>query len=135
VRSARTAFALLVLGAAQALCAAAPARGAEAVPEDPPRCREALAAHPEDDALEALARAEADAATSARKARAEARRILRKHIGTGEQGGLAATEAADAQLRRAAELRREGKVLCHCRQRRGDPDREDCEFLYPEKLP
>jgi len=25
-------------------------------------------------------------------------------------------------------------VLCHCRQRRGDANRADCEFLYPETL-
>jgi hypothetical protein len=38
-------------------------------------------------------------------------------------------------MRQADELRRAGKVICHCRQRRGDPQRKDCEFLYPEHLP
>ena len=135
MRAARAALALCTLGAAHAFFQAAPARGAESAPEDPPLCREAIAAHPDASALEALTRAEDEAAALARRARGEARAILRRQIGTGEQGGLAATEAADAQLRQAADLRRTGKVLCHCRQRRGDPARADCEFLYPEELP
>jgi hypothetical protein len=126
--------ALAALVAAHALAAAA-ARAAEPAPEDPPPCRDALAAHPDESALAALARAEDDVAARARKARVEAQKILRGHLGDGAQGGLAGSDRAEPLLRRADELRRAGKVLCHCRQRRGDPLREDCEFLYPERLP
>jgi hypothetical protein len=125
----------VALAAALALAAAAAAARAEApAAEDPPACREALAALPEQSALEALARAEQAAAAQANAARAEARKLLRKQVGGGERGGLAASDAAEPLLARAAELRRHGKQLCHCRQRRGDPNRQDCEFLYPETL-
>jgi hypothetical protein len=107
---------------------------AEPAAEDPPLCQEALMEHPEDPPLAALARAEQEAAQRAANAGREAAKILRKQIGGGPEGGLSATTAADALLRHQAEERRDGKVLCHCRQRRGDPDRTDCEFLYPEKL-
>jgi hypothetical protein len=130
----RAARALLALVAAQVLVAA-PSRGAEPAPEDPPLCREAIAEHPDASALDALTRAEDDLAARARRARAEAKRILREHMADGERGGLAATDQAEPLLRQADELRRAGKVVCHCRQRRGDPQREDCEFLYPERLP
>jgi hypothetical protein len=107
---------------------------AEPVAGDPPLCQQALMEHPEEAPLAALASAEQDAAQRAAHAGREAAKILRKQIGAGPEGGLSATTAADALLRHQAEARREGKVLCHCRQRRGDPDRSDCEFLYPERL-
>jgi len=124
---------LIALVAAHAL-AVSSARAAEPAPEDPPLCREAIAAHPDQSALEALTRAEDDLAARARKARAEAKKILRAHIADGERGALAATDQAEPLFRQADELRRAGKTVCHCRQRRGDPQREDCEFLYPEPL-
>lgn len=117
------------------MLAATPSFGAEPAPEDPPLCREAIAAHPDESALAALTRAEDDLAARARKARAEAKKILREHLGDGTQGGLAGTDRAEPLMRQADELRRAGKVMCHCRQRRGDPQRKDCEFLYPERLP
>ena len=119
--TARVARALVALVAAQAF-AAAPSRSAEPAPEDPPLCREAIAAHPDESALAALTRA-------------EAKKILREHLGDGTQGGLAGGDRAEPLMRQADELRRAGKVICHCRQRRGDPQRKDCEFLYPEHLP
>jgi len=127
--------ALAVVAVALALTAAPRGRAGEPSPDDPPLCREAIAARPDESALDALAHAEEDLASRARRANAEAQRIIRKHIGDGEQGGLAATDAAEPLLRRASELRKAGKLICHCRQRRGDPQREDCEYLYPEKLP
>lgn len=108
---------------------------AEPAAEDPPLCREAIAAHPDASALAALTRAEDDLAARARKARTAAKKILREHLGDGAQGGLAGSDRAEPLMRQADELRRAGKVMCHCRQRRGDPQREDCEFLYPERLP
>ena len=102
--------------------------------DDPPLCQQALAAQPQQAPLAALAAAEQDAATRAARAGREASKLLRKHIGDGPQGGLAASDAAERLLRQQADARREGKVLCHCRQRRGDTDRQDCELLYPEKL-
>jgi hypothetical protein len=102
--------------------------------DDPPLCQQALSAAPQKPPLVALAAAEQDAAMRAARAGREAAKILREHIGDGAQGGLAASDAADRLLRQQADARREGKVLCHCRQRRGDADRADCEFLYPERL-
>jgi hypothetical protein len=122
------------LAALAFLCAAA-ARAEEPAPEDPPLCRDALAAQPQQSALDALARAEEGAARRGRAARAQARTLMRKHLGAGQRDGLAASDAAEALLRQAADASREGKVLCHCRQRRGDTNRQDCEALYPEKLP
>ena len=110
------------------------ARAAEPSADDPALCREAIAARPDESALDALAHAEADLASRARKANAEAQRIVRKHVGDGERGGLAAADAAEPLLRQASELRKAGKAICHCRQRRGDPQRTDCEYLYPEKM-
>jgi hypothetical protein len=130
----RPARILLALAAAQAL-AASPARAAEPAPEDPPLCREAITAHPDESALAALTHAEGELAARAREARAEANKVLRQHLGDGTQAGLAGSDRAEPLFRRADELRRAGKVMCHCRQRRGDPQRSDCEFLYPERLP
>jgi hypothetical protein len=125
----------LVLAIASLVLVVAPrVRAAEPSPDDSPLCREALAARPDESALDALAHAEEDLASRARKARAEAQSIMRKHIGDGERGGLAAADAVEPLLRQAAELRRAGKTICHCRQRRGDPQREDCEYLYPDPL-
>lgn len=112
----------------------APGHAAELAPQDPPLCQEALIEHPGEAPLAALARAEQDAAQRAANAGREAAKILRKQIGADTEGGLSAATSAELLLRHQADARREGKVLCHCRQRRGDPDREDCEFLYPEKL-
>ena len=125
---------MLLALALAALVAAPPARAADASADDPPLCREAIAGRPDESALDALAHAEEDLASRARKANAEAQRVVHKHIGDGETGGLAAADAAGPLLRQAAELRKAGKAICHCRQRRGDPQRADCEYLYPEKL-
>jgi len=134
-RSARVSATRLALAVAFGIAAgAAPLRAEEPLPEDPPVCREALAASPELAALPALERAEQQAAKRAREARRAAQKLLRGNLGAGAQAGLAGADAADALLREEADLRRLGKALCHCRQRRGDPNREDCEFLYPERL-
>ena len=42
--------------------------------------------------------------------------------------------SAESLLAQEADARRAGKVLCLCRERRGDPNREDCQYLYPERL-
>ena len=129
-------FARIALAVAALALAAAPrARAAEPSADDPPLCREAITARPSESALDALAHAEQDLASRARKANAEAQRIVHKHMGDGERGGLAAADAAEPLMRQAAELRKAGKTICHCRQRRGDPQRTDCEYLYPEKMP
>ncbi|HVN39756.1 MAG TPA: hypothetical protein VMW19_16460 [Myxococcota bacterium] len=130
----RVVAAAILTSAALSLAAAPRARAAEPSSDDPPLCREALATRPDESALDALAHAEEDLASRARKANAEAQRIVHAHIGDGERGGLAAVGASEPLLSQAAELRKAGKVICHCRQRRGDPLREDCEYLYPEKL-
>lgn len=118
-----------------ALAAIVAARAEEPAPEDPPLCRAAITARPQQAALDALAQAEQDAARRAGEAQRAAAKIMKKSIGAGAQGGLAAGTAAEALLRQQADARREGKTYCHCRQRRRDPNRTDCEYLYPERLP
>lgn len=102
--------------------------------DDPPLCREALARHPEATALEALAEEEKQLATLARRARRDARNIMRKTLGVGA-AALGELPAYEALARREAEARAAGKALCFCRERRGDPHREDCELLYPAVIP
>jgi len=134
-RRPRAAGAGLALAAALGIALqAAPLHAEEPRPEDPPLCRAALAASPELPAQAALERAEQQAAKRAREARRAAQKLLRGNLGAGAEAGLAGADAADALLRQEADARRQGKALCHCRQRRGDPNREDCEFLYPERL-
>ncbi len=120
--------ALLLLGVAL------PCLAAEPDPEDPPLCREAIEARPEVGALEALAEAEKELAIDARRARNAARKIMRKTLGAGA-AARARLPTYEEQMRRESEARRDGKVLCYCRQRRGDPHREDCERLYPVVIP
>jgi hypothetical protein len=110
--------------------AALPALAADPAPEDPPLCREALELHPDVDALEALSLEEARQAGIARDARREARKLMRETLGAGA-AGAAQLPAYEALSRRESEARRDGKVLCYCRERRGDPHRDDCELLYP----
>jgi hypothetical protein len=129
-RHVRAAAALVTL----TLALGGAARAEDPAPEDPPLCRSAITARPQQSALDALAEAEQDASRRANEAQRAAAKLMRKHIGDGTQGGLAASTAAEALLRKQADARREGKVLCHCRQRRGDSNRQDCEYLYPERL-
>ena len=103
---------------------------AEPDPEDPPLCREALARHPEATALEALAEEEKRLARLARVARREARKLMRETLGIGA-AARAKLPAYEALAVRESEAKRAGKALCYCRQRRGDPHRQDCELLYP----
>jgi hypothetical protein len=110
--------------------AAVSALAADPAPEDPPLCREALALHPDAGALEALSREEARQAEIARDARREARKLMRETLGAGA-AGAAQLPTYEALARREAEAKRDGKVLCYCRERRGDPHRDDCELLYP----
>jgi hypothetical protein len=117
-------------GLAILLAAALGALGADPAPEDPPLCREAIELHPDASALEALSREEARQAEIARDARREARKLMRETLGAGSSGA-AQLPAYEALSRRESEARRDGKVLCYCRERRADPHREDCELLYP----
>lgn len=110
------------------------ALGAEPDPEDPPLCREALERQPDATALEALAEEEKQLAALARKARREARKLMRGTLGAGA-AARAQLPAYEALAREESEAKRAGKTLCYCRQRRGDPHREDCELLYPAVIP
>lgn len=116
---------LLALALLAGLCL-----GAQPDPEDPPLCRDALAAHSDTDALDALAREEARLSSEARKASREARKLMRKTLGSGTQGS-AVLPQYEALMREQEEATRQGKVICLCRERRNDPHREDCELLYP----
>ncbi len=118
------------LGRAGLLAIAVLLLAAKPEADDPPLCREALARHPEATALEALAEEEKHLATLARRARRDARKIMRKTLGVGA-AALGQLPAYEALAHKEAEARATGKVLCYCRERRGDPHREDCELLYP----
>ena len=107
--------------------------GADPRPEDPPLCRDALAAHPDTSALEALAAEEKRLAVEARRDAREAKKRMRETLGAGPTPP-AAVPAFDALMRRHDQARRDGKVLCLCRKRRDDPHREDCELLYPQVI-
>jgi hypothetical protein len=115
------------------LLLAAAGLGAAPDPEDPPLCREALAAHPDAGTLDALAREEQRLADEARAAAREARKLMRQALGAGA-GGRALLPEYDALMQRQDEARRQGKVICLCRERRRDPHRKDCELLYPVVL-
>jgi len=108
--------------------------GAAPDPEDPPLCREAIERHPDATALEALAEEEKQRAIVARRAQREARKIMRKTLGAGAAARVH-LPAYEAHARRESEARRDGKTLCYCRNRRGDPHRDDCELLYPVVIP
>ncbi len=116
------------------LALAVPLLGAAPEPDDPPVCREALARHPETTALEALAEEEKRIAIEARRARRGARKIMRQTLGAGA-AALGQLPAYEALARKESEARAIGKALCYCRERRGDPHREDCELLYPAVIP
>lgn len=116
--------------AALCLLASAVAFAAEPDPEDPPLCREAIAAHPEATALEALAEEEKRLALEGIRAKREARNLMRKNLGVGRAAARSLPEY-EALMARESDARRAGKSLCYCRKRRGDPHREDCEILYP----
>jgi hypothetical protein len=108
--------------------------GAEPDPEDPRLCIEAIERHPDATALAALAEEEKRLAVEARRLRREARKLMRGTLGAGPEA-RAQLPAYEALSRREAEAQRDGRVLCFCRQRRGDPHREDCQLLYPVVLP
>lgn len=108
--------------------------GAEPDPEDPPLCAAAIARRPDATALEALGAAEKQLAREAREARREARKLMRQTLGAGA-AARATLPAYEALARKEGEAKRAGKVLCYCRERRGDPYREDCELLYPVVIP
>jgi len=107
-----------------------PLLGAEPEPDDPPLCREALARHPDATALEALAEEEKRMSKEARDAKREARKLMRETLGAGA-AARARLPAYEALAARESQARAAGKALCYCRERRGDPHRQDCELLYP----
>jgi hypothetical protein len=138
VRRALVTLLLVGLGGAPAGAAEPAAPEPEAL--EPELCRDALAAHPDETPLRALRTEEAARWQRARRAAREGRKALGRGIGAGDAGGArviagefhGATEAHRQALR-------EGRILCGCRARRGDPDGADCDRLYPlppgEKAP
>lgn len=98
--------------------------------EDPEICREALAEHPGDE-LEALRRAEEDRWRAARSASRRGKKLMADSV---EQGDTPAQQRRAAQIGRTSQryrqALREARILCGCRERRGDPYREDCERLF-----
>ena len=119
----RLGSALLVLGWAL-VARAEPAAEPTPNPDNPPICRAAL---------EALAQAEQESVKRAKALLREGKKLMRATLG----GGRSARNqlpAFDAIAAREVEARAEGRVLCFCRKRRGDPHRQDCEALYPVKI-
>jgi hypothetical protein len=98
--------------------------------EEPALCREVIAAHP-GEPLEALRKAEMERMQRVRSAWRRGKHVLWDSLGMG------ATEhtrrLAHAFGRASEEHRRalyEARVICGCRERRGDPYREDCDALF-----
>lgn len=128
----RLGIALLAFGVCASQAAGEP-NAERAVPEDPPVCRAAFDARPDDSALDALSHAEKQALRRAKAHRREGKKLMRETLG----GGPSARKrlpAFDAIAAREAEARADGRALCFCRKRRGDPYRQDCEALYPVKI-
>ncbi len=119
------------------LLAAAPsgAAGADVDETEPALCAEAVA-NADGEPLDALAEAERTHWRAARRAQKEARRLLHGTVGLGAstRSAAAAARAGEAE-RRFAESVARARVLCGCRQQRGDPDRPDCDALYRRWLP
>jgi hypothetical protein len=103
--------------------AAVPAR-------DPDLCRRILL---ESDAppLEALRRAENDRWRAARTASRQGRKHLRQTLGGGPSlaGHGVTADLAEHQIRYHRAVH-EARVICGCREARGDPLREDCEAAF-----
>lgn len=100
---------------------------------EPELCRRAIEAT-DTGPLEALRRAENDRWRAARTASRQGRRHLRRTLGGGPSVAARGptsemTEIADLQ-RRYHRAVREARVLCGCREARGDPLREDCEAAF-----
>jgi hypothetical protein len=129
----RLGSALLLVGLFAIRADGEPATEPAANPDDPPVCRAALEARPDEAPLEALAHAEQAALRRAKARQREGKKLMRETLG----GGRSARNrlpAFDAIAVREAEARAEGRSLCFCRKRRGDPHRQDCEALYPVKI-
>jgi hypothetical protein len=129
----RVGAALLMLGLVAPAARAEP--NAEPTPpsDDPPVCRAALEARPDAPALDALVQAEQEALRRAKARQREGKKLMRETLG----GGRSARHrlpAFDAIAAKEADARAEGRALCFCRKRRGDPHRQDCEALYPVKI-
>ena len=112
------------------LVTASPAQPGESVETDTPLCREVIAEHP-GDALEALRKAEGERVRTAKSSYRKARKRLGRSLGggpgaVGQRDASGAGTAMDVFERNIAEAR----VLCECRELRGDPHRQDCERLY-----
>ena len=110
--------------------AASPAHPGEPVETDASLCREVIAAHP-GEPLEALRKAEAERVRTAKSSYRRARKRLGRSLGggpgaVGQRDASGAGTAMDVFERNIAEAR----VICGCRERRGDPHRQDCERLY-----
>jgi hypothetical protein len=114
------------------------ARGAGPVPapeDEPALCAEVLGRE-QGEPLDALARAEQERWTVARNAERRGRRLMRSTVGMGEsQRSLRAVAELERLDRAFAAAVREARILCGCRQRRGDPYREDCDRLYRPWIP
>lgn len=103
-----------------------------ATASEPELCREIVAASPEEP-LVALRHAEERRWRDARAASRRGRKGLRATLGGGPS---LAGPGVTAEIARQQELYRravhEARVLCECRERRGDPLREDCEAAFRE---
>lgn len=107
---------------------------AAAEDEQPAICREAIARHG-GEPLAALAAEEQDRWREARKAQRKARGLLRDNVGLGPHMRAVEQTAEVAALERYyVESLRVARTICGCRERRGDPHRQDCERQYAKFL-
>ncbi|MCZ6783761.1 MAG: hypothetical protein O7G30_10685 [Proteobacteria bacterium] len=99
-------------------------------PPEPAICQAAIAAQPHDP-LAALQRAEVARWQAARTASRQGRHLMRQTMGGGTS---LATRRLANQIAQAQDAYRvavqQARVLCGCRERRGDPYREDCDALF-----
>lgn len=110
------------------------AAGARAEPPgddaEPELCREVIEASDEPP-LEALRKAETERWQAARTASRQGKRRLRQSMGGSPSlaNRRVANQVAASQDAFHSAVR-EARVLCDCRERRGDPYREDCAVLF-----
>jgi len=105
--------------------------------KEPALCEQVIAsATPGTAPLTALAAAESARWKVARKAERDARKRMRQMVGIGAaaQARRGASEVDNLNGRFATAVY-EARLLCGCRQQRGDPYREDCARLYQRWIP
>jgi len=111
-------------------CLAVRSAAAEGTAQEPAICAQAVSTQP-GDALKALARAESEAWKEAKAVKRESRKLAKGTLGMGASTASVRATAKMAELddHYQAALAR-ARQICGCRERRGDPHRENCDDQY-----